>query len=166
MQQSGGGNVYLNDAKTYVGVALFVALVLIITYPQRFSDRLDSRTRFWTSMLQSPLGQTIAVLIVVVIGVWGGLLWGLLVAIAFLLYAQSTKSTTKEGFQPILVTAPESVRRVVPNRHMWFLEEIMNEDPYLIEEEVIRTSAVQDMSEKGVGTVQNSGVQNSSVQTF
>jgi len=117
-------------------------------------------------MLQSPLGQTIAVLIVVVVGIWGGLLWGLLVAIAFLLYAQSTKSITKEGFQPILVTAPESVRRVVPNRHMWFLEEIMNEDPYLIEEEVIRTSAVQDMSEKGVGTVQNSGVQNSSVQTF
>lgn len=158
--------MYLNDAKTYVGVALFVALLLVITYPRRFADGIDSRTRFWTSMLQSPLGQTIAVLIVVIVGVWGGLLWGLLIAIAFLLFAQIAKSPAKEGFQPILVTAPESVRRVVPNRHMWFLEEIMNEDPYLIEEEVIRTSAVQDMSEKGVGSVQNSGVQNSSVQTF
>jgi hypothetical protein len=62
-------------------------------------------------------------------------------------------------------TQPEPSIRIVPNRHMWFVESVLNENPFMIEEDTVKTNAVQDLNQKGNGSVQNYSVQNSSVQT-
>ncbi len=63
------------------------------------------------------------------------------------------KKIIKEGF------SSEMSVRVVPNaQRRWFVERAMGENPTLIEDDRVDTSAVQDLSEKNTGSVQSSGV--------
>jgi hypothetical protein len=48
--------------------------------------------------------------------------------------------------------------RLVPGKHKWFVEKILGENPLLIEDDVVNTSAVQDLSEKYSGSVQSNTV--------
>lgn len=61
-------------------------------------------------------------------------------------------TTTTEGF------APDFNVRLVPNKKKWFVEQALGENPLLIEDSVIDTSAVQDLSEKNSGSVQSNTV--------
>jgi energy-coupling factor transporter transmembrane protein EcfT len=57
-----------------------------------------------------------------------------------------------EGFTPDLNV------RLVPNKKKWFVEKVLGENPLLIEDSVIDTSAVQDLTEKNSGSVQSNTV--------
>ena len=48
--------------------------------------------------------------------------------------------------------------RLIPDKHKWFIEKVMKENPLLIEDQTVETSAVQDLSEKYSGSVQSSTV--------
>jgi hypothetical protein len=52
---------------------------------------------------------------------------------------------------PVLIIE-DSDTEIVPRNHRWFLEKIMGENPILIHEKDVSTSAVQDMSEKSMGS--------------
>ena len=58
----------------------------------------------------------------------------------------------KEGF------SSEMNVRLVPGKHKWFVEKVLGENPLLIEDQTIDTSAVQDLSEKYTGSVQSTSV--------
>ena len=58
----------------------------------------------------------------------------------------------KEGF------SSEMQVRLVPGKHKWFVEKVLGENPLLIEDQTIDTSAVQDLSEKYSGSVQSNTV--------
>ena len=71
------------------------------------------------------------------------------------------------GVHPVVVAAPRRVNegfssemnvRLVPNKHKWFVEKTLGENPLLIEDQTIDTSAVQDLSEKYGGSVQSNTV--------
>jgi len=48
--------------------------------------------------------------------------------------------------------------RLIPGKHKWFVEKVLGENPLLIEDETVNTSAVQDYSDKYTGNVQSSSV--------
>lgn len=58
----------------------------------------------------------------------------------------------QEGF------APDISVRMVPDKKKWFVEDVLGENPLMIEDQTVSTSAVQDLSEKNSGSVQNSSV--------
>jgi hypothetical protein len=60
-----------------------------------------------------------------------------------------SKASVTEGF------APDFNVRLIPNSKKWFVEQVLGENPLLIEDTVIGTSAVQDLSEKSSGSVQS-----------
>jgi hypothetical protein len=57
-----------------------------------------------------------------------------------------------EGF------APDMNIRMIPDKKKWFIEEVLGENPLMIEDQTVRTSAVQDLTERDSGNVQNSSV--------
>jgi hypothetical protein len=57
-----------------------------------------------------------------------------------------------EGFSPDMNV------RIVPTRHKWYVERVLGENPLLIEDQTVDTSAVQDLSEKYGGSVQSNTV--------
>lgn len=61
-------------------------------------------------------------------------------------------TSTREGF------SSEMNVRLVPSRQKWFVERVLGENPLIIEDETVETSAVQDLSEKSTGSVQSSSV--------
>lgn len=62
------------------------------------------------------------------------------------------KKMSIEGF------APDVSVHMVPDKKKWFIEEVMGENPLMIEDQTVSTSAVQDLTEKNSGSVQNSSV--------
>lgn len=48
--------------------------------------------------------------------------------------------------------------RLISGKHKWFVEKVLGENPLLIEDQTVDTSAVQDLSEKDSGSVQNSSI--------
>jgi energy-coupling factor transporter transmembrane protein EcfT len=60
-----------------------------------------------------------------------------------------SKLPVTEGF------APDFNVRLIPKSKKWFVEQVLGENPLLIEDTVIDTSAVQDLSEKSSGSVQS-----------
>jgi hypothetical protein len=62
------------------------------------------------------------------------------------------KKQLQEGF------SSEMNVRLIPGKHKWFVEKVLGENPLLIEDETVNTSAVQDYSDKYTGNVQSTSV--------
>ncbi len=68
----------------------------------------------------------------------------------------------RESFQssiPTLSIQTTQETAIVPDKHRWYIEEVKDESPLLIEEKLVQTSPVQDNNQKGYGGT-------SSVQTM
>ena len=80
----------------------------------------------------------------------GGWVQGILVCIFFgLLLSVSTRPRI-EGFKG------DQEIRIVPEKKLWFVEETLKETPIAIEDEKVRTSAVQDNNAQQSSPVQDS----------
>lgn len=150
------GGSYFQEARRDVSLGLGIALLLAIM----FSKNLPlSAVQF----IHSSAGRFIAILLVVIMSVSFGILFGILTAIIILLlYTRSNiiEETIKENFY-----GGGMEKRIVPSKHTWFLEKVMNENPWIIEDEYVRTSSVQDFTNKSSSSYQSS-VQNYSVQSM
>ena len=149
-QQTGG---YIDEARSIISIMIPVALGLGIVFSKKIPDSV-------VAPIQTPLGNLMGMVAVVGIAVGLGILQAIIAAILLLLLLSKDVEPSKEGFAP-----DTPMRRVITDKHKWFSEIILNEDPYLIEEDTITTNAVQDLTEKGSGSVTNGGVQNGSVQS-
>jgi hypothetical protein len=65
------------------------------------------------------------------------------------------------GVTPVAITegfAPDFNVKLVPTKEKWFVEKLLGENPLLIEDTVIDTYAVQDLTERNTGSVQSTTV--------
>ena len=80
----------------------------------------------------------------------GGWLHGILMAIFFGLLLSISTRPRKEGFKS------DQEIRIVPEKKLWFVEETLKETPIAIEDEKVRTIAVQDNNAQQSSPVQDS----------
>lgn len=152
MIMKGGFRVQMEDlfSKYEQPVALLVGTfaILVIVFLNKIPKDIRRQA---DSFLGRALLLTFTVLVTIVFGWPLGVLTGLMSAL-FIGAGGVRPVTITEGF------APDFNVRLVPNKQKWFVEQVLGENPLLIEDTVIDTSAVQDLSEKNAGSVQSTTV--------
>jgi hypothetical protein len=148
MNQSGGFQQNFTELLEKYGspfeillfIVLFLGIVFMSKLPPALAKHSDTTLGrlFWaaaTYFVVNRYGWSIGL----VFALFAGLLIG----------AGSSKSI-KEGFNADL--------RVIPSNDKWFIERVLGENPKLIEEENVKTQAIQDDSGKTTGSVENTSV--------
>jgi hypothetical protein len=124
-------------------------LVLVCVYVSRIpSNILYKFKKTWVQLL--------GVLGIMTITALYGYIHGILAALAFSLVVSHALRSGSEGFtgscdSPVLVLDNDSAS-FVPKSHRWFSEKVLGENPIAINEDRVTTSAVQDLSERTMGT--------------
>lgn len=129
-----------------VGLLMVIVIVFLDKVPVEIRKQADS-------LLGRALLITFTLIITLLYGWPMGILAGLMTAL--LIGAGGVhpiQKEVKEGF------SSEMQVRLVPGKHKWFVEKVLGENPLIIEDQVIDTSAVQDLSEKYSGSVQSNSV--------
>ena len=136
----------IEDLNYAINIGLFVIFTLILVFPHNVP-------KSFVMAAKNSVGQVIAVIVIFTIMFIYGPLLGLLCSLAYL-FVWSMKDTapeTKENFQNvkpyIVMESPIKSRTVNKEAQKWFIERTLNEEPYMIEEDLVKTSAVQDDSE-------------------
>ncbi len=129
-----------------LGILMVVIIVFLEKIPVEIRKQADSLP-----------GRALLLLFTVTITILYGWPMGILAGLmsALLIGAGGIHPITRpvtEGF------SSEMNVRIVPGKHKWFIEKVMGENPLLIEDDTVTTSAVQDLTERGSGNVQNSSV--------
>lgn len=129
-----------------LGLIMVIVIVFLEKIPIEFRKQADSL-----------LGRSFLVTFTVVMAVFYGWPMGILAALMSALVIGAggihpIQKQVKEGF------SSEVNVRLVPGKHKWFVEKILGENPLLIEDDTVNTSAVQDLSEKDYGSVQSNSV--------
>ena len=134
-----------------VVILLGLFMVIVIVFLEKIPIEIRKQA---DSFLGRALLLTFTVVIVMLYGWPLGILAGLMSAL--LIGAGGVhpiQKEVKEGF------SSEMNVRLVPGKHKWFVEKVLGENPLLIEDDTVSTSAVQDLTEKDTGSVQNTSVQ-------
>ncbi len=129
-----------------LGILMVITIVFLEKIPVEIRKQADSL-----------LGRALLLLFTITMTVLYGWPMGILAGLmsALLIGAGGIHPITRpvtEGF------SSEMNVRIVPGKHKWFIEKVMGENPLLIEDDTVTTSAVQDLTERGSGNVQNSSV--------
>ena len=136
---------YEDTVALMVGTFATLVIVFLGKVPSDVRKQADS-------LLGRALLLTFTVLTAIVFGWPLGVLVGLMSALLIGAGGVHQHGSAVEGF------APEMNVRLVPNKKKWFVEKVLGENPLLIEDTVIDTSAVQDLTEKNYGSVQSNTV--------
>jgi len=151
-QQMGGMRMpVLEEIKVMSGHFLLVALILLSVYMSRIPQDL-------ISLFKNPIYQIFGLFLVIIITSQYGWIHGILSALAFSFIVSRALRKGKEGmvnyipmkFNTLLIEDSEST--IIPKNHRWFLEKVMGEQPILIREKEVNTSAIQDMSQRSMGS--------------
>lgn len=154
MPQIGGvRNTVLDEVEVMTGHFLLLGLVLTSVYV----SRIPATT---LAYFRGPIVQVLGFASIILITARYGWIHGILGALAFALVVSRALRQRSEGmtnFFPLDTDTPvliieDSQTEIVPRNHRWFLEKIMGENPILIHEKDVSTNAVQDMSEKSMGS--------------
>lgn len=129
-----------------VGLLMVLVIVFLDKIPIEIRKQADS-------FLGRSLLLTFTILVTVMYGWPMGILAGLMTALVI----------GAGGVHPIMKEVQEGFSsemqvRLVPDKHKWFVEKVMGENPLMIEDQTVDTSAVQDLSEKYSGSVQSNTV--------
>jgi hypothetical protein len=129
-----------------VGLLMVIAIVFLEKIPIEIRKQADS-------MLGRALLLTFTALITILYGWPMGILAGIMTALVIGAGGINPISAQlQEGF------SSEMNVRLVPGKHKWFVEKVLGENPLIIEDELVSTSAVQDLTEKDTGSVQSNTV--------
>jgi hypothetical protein len=139
----------LHECAIMTGNAILIGLVLLSVYVSRIpSGVLDKFSRLPYQFLG-------LLAVVSITGVYGWI-HGILAALAFVLIVSRALRRTHEGLEdydgPAVIIAGQEETDIVPGKQRWFVEKVMGENPFLLREHTVSTSAVQDLSERGSGT--------------
>jgi hypothetical protein len=153
--QSGGSYPsVLGEAKHMSSNLLLVGLVLISAYESRVPEN-------WLAYFRSRLVQGLGLVAIFLVTSNYGWVHGILAALAYTLLvsrAIRTARPTTSGFidysGKLFSNGIDTT--LIPQDNRWFLEKVLGENPYLIRERDVRTSAVQDDSEKSMTDSRNS----------
>jgi hypothetical protein len=131
------------------GHFILLFLVLVFVYVSRIpNDVLYKFKKTWVQLL--------GVLGVIVLTSLYGYIHGILAALAFSLVVSHALRSGSEGFtgscnSPVIILDNDTAS-FVPKSHRWFSEKLLGENPIAINEDRVTTSAVQDLSERTMGT--------------
>jgi len=133
-------------------VVILVVLLMVISIV--FLDKIPVEVRKQADTL---LGRALLLLFTVIVtslygwplGILAGLMTALVIGAGGI---HPLQKQLQEGF------SSEMNVRLVPGKHKWFVEKVLGENPLLIEDETVNTSAVQDLTEKDSGSVQSNTV--------
>lgn len=104
----------------------------------------------YVNQADTNLGRLLMVVLLYLAIDFGGWIHGILLSIFFgLLLSVSTRPRI-EGFKS------DQEIRIVPEKKLWFVEETLKERPIAIEDEKVRTMAVQDNNSQSYSPVQDS----------
>lgn len=138
-----------DEARTMICYFILLGLVLLSVYVSRVPPNV---LRFF----QGAVGQFIGIVLVIGLTSMYGWVHGVLAALAFaLVLSRAMRARRVEGFEEYIpaVVLPESQDTVIiPKNHRWFVEKVLGENPFLIREKEVTTQAVQDLSERGMGS--------------
>ncbi len=133
-----------------VVLLLGLSIVLVIVFLEKIP--VDIRKQA-DSFLGRALLLTFTIIVTILygwpLGILAGLMSALLIGAGGI---HPIKKDISEGF------SSEMSVRIVPGKHQWFVEKVMGENPLLIEDQTVETSAVQDLSEKYTGSVQSTSI--------
>ena len=136
---------YEDSVALLVGTFATLVIVFLGKVPKEVRRQADT-------LLGRALFLTFTVLTTIVFGWPLGVLVGLMSALFIGAGGVKPVETVTEGF------APDFNVRLIPSKKKWYVEQVLGENPLLIEDSVIDTSAVQDLSEKSSGSVQSNTV--------
>lgn len=135
---------YEGHVALLVGTFATLVIVFVGKIPKDIREQADS-------FLGRALLLTFTVLTTLVFGWPLGVVVGLMSAL--LIGSGSVHPVSRppvtEGF------ATDFNVRLIPTSKKWFVEQLLGENPLLIEDTVIDTSAVQDLTERSSGSVQS-----------
>jgi hypothetical protein len=135
----------LNELNWAAKFGLYLIFFIVLVFPHKVPASV-------VHSFTNPIIQVVS------IGVIFGLMYmfdpllGLLGSIVFLfLWSINFRKVPEESFSDFkpVVVSDTIITRIVPPEtkdKRWFIEKVMNEQPYIIEEDLVRTNAVQDNS--------------------
>ena len=139
----GGARVYMWDiAQKYaepLHIYLGVALVLGITYVGQIPDK-------YTYQANTVIGRLLLFLAAVFVADTYSWVYGVLMALFVVLLIAVSPRTRSEGFQNGKEGGNGLNIKMVSQQKRWWSEEVLQENPIGIEEERVRTAAIQDSS--------------------
>jgi energy-coupling factor transporter transmembrane protein EcfT len=131
-------------------ILLGLFIVLVIVFLEKIPKEIRKQA---DTMLGRALLLTFTVIITSLYGWPLGILAGLMTALVIGAGGvHPVQKELQEGF------SSEMNVRLIPGKHKWFVEKVLGENPLLIEDDTVTTSAVQDLTEKDTGSVQSSTV--------
>lgn len=141
----------MDEIQIMLGHFLLIGVILLSVYVSRIPDEVLQRFRHSTY-------QILGLVTVVLITCRYGWIHGTISALAYALIVSRAIRTINEGlidFVPPTVPFWPSNIEIVPENHRWLGERIMGENPFLIHEKKVKTSAIQDFSEMNMGASTN-----------
>jgi hypothetical protein len=150
----GGFRVHMDDlyhkyeqpVMVLTGLFMVIVIVFLEKVPIEIRKQADS---FMGRALLLMFTVTVTVLYGWPMGILAGLMSALLIGAGGI---HPVTKQVSEGF------SSEMNVRIVPDKHKWFVEKVLGENPLLIEDDTVTTSAVQDYSDKYTGSVQSDSV--------
>lgn len=152
--QIGGMQEQMSDLLSKYGPPTQIILVLVIFLGVAFLPKLPKELAEHSDALYGRLIHSGLVYFVTQTYGWTT---GIVMAVfsALLIGAGSNRRLpVKEGFNSDI--------KLIDPKEKWFVEKVLGENPFLIEEENVQTQAIQDMDRRGTGSYGGS-VQNTSV---
>lgn len=151
---SGGFQAHISDIFNKFRGPIEVVVALFLTTLIVFLEKVPIEIR---KQADSFLGRALLLMIITLTTMSFGWPLGILSTLASALFigaggVHPIIKRMQEGF------APDMNIRMVPDKKKWFVEEVLGENPLMIEDQTVSTSAVQDLSELNSGNVQNSSV--------
>ena len=137
---------YEQPVMLLTGLFMVVVIVFLEKVPLEIRKQADS---FWGRALLLTFTVTVAVLYGWPMGILAGLMSALFIGTGGI---HPITKHVDEGF------SSEMNVRIVPDKHKWFVEKVLGENPLLIEDDTVTTSAVQDYSDRYTGSVQSDSV--------
>lgn len=151
----GGGMrpIVLNEILVMGGHFLLIGLILLSVYVSRVP-------KFILQGFKYPIYQALGLFLIVVITLYFGWIHGIVAALAFSLLVSHALRMEKSvenmtDFIPLdgdALLIEDSENTIIPKKHRWFVEKVLGENPVLIHEKEVKTNAVQDMSERSMGS--------------
>lgn len=155
-QMGGSGAIrmpVLDEIQVMSGHFLLIFLILVSVYV----SRIPQSTLVY---FKHPIVQLLTISSILLITAKYGWIHGILAAVAAaLVLTRAVRINPPQGMQegmvdyiPATFIIEDSETTVIPQNHRWFSEKVLGERPMIIHEKEVQTSAVQDLSERSMGT--------------
>lgn len=146
VMKGGMREVLLDFSKKQMSLAsnLFLGLLVLgITF-------FNTIPKVYANQADTFIGRLLLLVLLYITVEMGGWLHGILLAIFFALVLSVSTRNKVEGFKS------DQEIRMVPEKKLWFVEETLKERPVAIEDEKVKTIAVQDNDNQESSPVQDS----------